>query len=359
MTSVGTDKIKISDYSLDEHIGASPTSSKEATVEAMLTRIIDLVDNPSVEQDKEMLKVLTERSDSLRKLKLNSFLSEQDRNINFLIQKLLNPKGELRAFVKDQIIKEHSLHPAIKEEGKSEVGDKIEEKKASGKSEGAEGAGAGKAKNTIPEIAFGKAKWAKSGVDVGDEPSLPSNIEEILKTKCPIFGTTYENAYTLTLIPASINGSPLTLSSFGQFVKKYFPETKTGFRLIADPILRSLGHVSNGKSRWVLMSKYMIPGSIDKKYTEQHGMIRKIAESSQIAYTVPEALEAVVCILTEFIKSDTRLFSENPEVATLTRCQEYVDGQYVAVGAFKPEGLAVDINVWCRRNIGVAVIRKL
>ena len=40
----------------------------------------------------------------------------------------------------------------------------------------------------VYDFAFGKAKWSKYFGDIGEEPPLLPNIDEILNSPCPIWG---------------------------------------------------------------------------------------------------------------------------------------------------------------------------
>ena len=192
--------------------------------------------------------------------------------------------------------------------------------------------------------------------------SLPRNIAEILKGPCPVFPKKRViDTHILVHIPKTINGEPLTLNSLGLLAKKYFPETEKGYRYFGDLIVNQLGNDPIDESRWVLMTKDVIPGSRKQSYVKQKAMIAAIADKALVPYEVPQVLEVAFCVLAHYFKCKERLLSDDPW--TYTRCQESIQtafGHYpVVVGGFVPAGLHIldyyffdyDIN-------GVVALRK-
>ena len=75
-------------------------------------------------------------------------------------------------------------------------------------------------KITLPEMAFGKAKWERYFGDVGVEPPLPKDIVEVLKSPCPYWGgRRVEETHLLVLIPQSVNGRSFTIGTLGEMIK--------------------------------------------------------------------------------------------------------------------------------------------
>ena len=57
--------------------------------------------------------------------------------------------------------------------------------------------------------------------DIGEEPPLPPNIYEILASPCPFDPKkTVRETHILVLVPATVDGTPLTLNLLGKLVKK-------------------------------------------------------------------------------------------------------------------------------------------
>ncbi|MBI3901259.1 MAG: hypothetical protein HY324_03800 [Chlamydiia bacterium] len=175
---------------------------------------------------------------------------------------------------------------------------------------------------------FGKAEWKNHFGNIGEEPPLPRNIEEILNSPCPFSedkSVKVKDTHMLVLVPATINEESVTLDMLQEFFETNYP-AYDGFLLQGEH-----GATAVGKSHWVLMTKAVIPESRNKSYNDQKAMLKGTD------YVLPQAVEAVVCILAEFIISKTHLYN-----MTYTRCAETVEGQYpVIVGNFFHKGLSV------------------
>lgn len=129
-------------------------------------------------------------------------------------------------------------------------------------------------KPLYPKIAFGKEKWATHFGVIGEEPPLPPNIHQILKSR-PRFlnGKSVEETHMLVLIPSSINGKPLTLNSIGDLVESPLQGHKTGYRYIWSEMFTEHGEKSVNASYWVLMSKDVLPKSRNKNYSAQQELV--------------------------------------------------------------------------------------
>jgi hypothetical protein len=170
----------------------------------------------------------------------------------------------------------------------------------------------------------------------------------------------------LTLIPAKVNGQPLTINSLGRLVVKDFPGDKdfpkckgTGYRFIWDEIVKELGDQTHDKSYWVLMTRDVLPDSRNKKYTDQKGMVEKLANQSKQNYEVPMLKEGAVSILMNYYRTGKkeRLYNDDP--STFTRCQEQFGGYHTIVGGFASSGLDVhDSHYFGHVFLGVAASRK-
>ena len=216
------------------------------------------------------------------------------------------------------------------------------------------------------EIAFGNDKWAQCfGEDiVKDEnreeefSSLPAEefIEDCKKFKRVFPEIKPRDFLMLVRLPKTLNGQ-LTMKSLGELAKKYFPNSDTGYWYIKPAILNVLGDKSVDKSRWVVMTKDVLPGSRTKSYTDQQDMVANLAQKVLIGYEIPGTLEASACILSQFFDSSIRLFNDNPW--TFTRCKDNVHGgAQTVVGGFAPAGLFVSRNPYADDYIGVAALRK-
>jgi len=217
------------------------------------------------------------------------------------------------------------------------------------------------------EIAFGNDKWAQCfGKDVvKDEDNreefsfLPWKefIEDCKKFKSIFPEKKAKNTLMLVRLPKTFNGQ-LTLKSLGELAKKYFSGSGTGYGFIWPGLVDVLGDYSIDKSRWVLMTKDVLPGSRNKAYATQQKIVDELAEQSLISYEVPETLESAACILSQYFGSNICLFSTNPW--TYTRCKEEFRGDLVAVGNFGPSGLHLSTRTYegGKSCVGVAALWK-
>lgn len=187
--------------------------------------------------------------------------------------------------------------------------------------------------------------------------SLPKNIDEILKSPCPASpGKKVKDTHMLVWISETIKGKPVTIDSFGQLLKERpeFFKNQNGYQSIWNSIVQQEGS-NTIKSGWVLMTTDVLPGSRYKSYDTQKALVENLNESIQLGYRVPKTVEAIACMVAEYLRSGKRLFSDAPW--TYTRCQENVQGHQVAVGGFAPAGLHV-IHPHAYGCIGVAGLRK-
>jgi hypothetical protein len=215
------------------------------------------------------------------------------------------------------------------------------------------------------EIAFGLDKWAQCcGAHVvkdeekgKDWSSLPVKeyMEYCRKLKSVFPGKTAIDRLMLVWLPKTLNGQ-LTLKSLGELAKKYFSKSDMGYRYIFPGIVEELGDRTIDQSRWVVMTKDVLPGSRGKSYAEQQAIVAGVAANNLISFEVPGVLESVACILSQFfLDSKTRLFGDNPW--TYTRCPEQARGYQIVVGGFAPAGLLVDY-IYDYDCLGVAALRK-
>ena len=214
----------------------------------------------------------------------------------------------------------------------------------------------------LPGIIIGKADWERFFGDVGEVPPLPADITTILNSPCLFWpGKKVHETHMLVLVPKTVSGKLLTLDSLGELIQhpKQGAATKySQFYWDNTTLKKQYGAKSLDASRWVLMTKDVLPGSRNKSYGEQQKIVADLAEKSLISYEVPGALESAACILSQYFGSNIRLFSDNPW--TYTRCKEKVQGYQMVVGGFAPACLCVfyyddDDGI---DGIGVAALRK-
>ncbi len=185
---------------------------------------------------------------------------------------------------------------------------------------------------------FGKAEWATYFGDVGEEPSLPENIEAILNSPCPFSGdenVKVKDTHMLVLVPATVNREALTLNKLQELIKN--PQNgghATDYGFYNTPIKDAHGSTQVEQSHWVLMTRDVVPGNRNETYDNQKELVNQ-----HEGYSLPGALEAAVCILMEHVSSGSKLFGERPSIYTY--CIEKVYEYPVVVGGFGSAGLVV------------------
>jgi hypothetical protein len=202
-----------------------------------------------------------------------------------------------------------------------------------------------------PSIAFGAADWRKHFGDVGVEPPLPPDIEQILNGPCPIWpGKTLRETHLLVLIPERVNGQPLTLKLLGELVQKPLQGNATKYSHF------NIGEYKDPPapaSHWALVTRDVLPNSRNKPYAEQQKIPQGYA-----GYQVPTILDAATAMFMEYIRSGTRLYGDSPW--TYTRCQEKHNKDWqLLVGGFSAAGLVVNVK-WPDdyERYGVGGLRK-
>jgi hypothetical protein len=216
----------------------------------------------------------------------------------------------------------------------------------------------------VPAEAFGAEAWGQYFGEVAEEPLLPLDIDEILHGPCPLWtGKAVKDTHLLVLIPAAVDGKPLSLNLLGELIKSpkgggyptkysfYGSETKAAF-----------GDQSPRSSYWVLMTRDVLEGSRDRCYTDQKKLLAQHASRTNFPYELPSALEAAAVILSHYVRSGERLYTDGPW--TWTRCQEllgYGDGSHcpVVVGGFSARGFHVGRNFLDDSSCGVASLQRL
>ncbi len=198
---------------------------------------------------------------------------------------------------------------------------------------------------------IGEEIWNQCLGDVGEVPPLPEDIIQILNSPCPwLEGKKMFETHMLVLIPATVNGNPLTLNTIGVLVKTPKMGNKTEYQYIGEDLKIEHGSIAIEKSYWVLMTKDVLEGSRGKSRKNQLALA-----ASQTGYQAPTLREAIFSIFMRYVSKEERLFSKDPW--TLTCCQEQSrDGRKSVVGAFAPAGLYVS---YCYDDFfGVAALRK-
>ncbi|MCP5508797.1 MAG: ankyrin repeat domain-containing protein [Chlamydiales bacterium] len=148
----------------------------------------------------------------------------------------------------------------------------------------------------VPDMAFGKAKWAQYFGDIGQEPALPPNIEEILNRPCPIQPEKkVRDTHLLTLIPSHVSGKELDTVSIEKLKPHWGPQVR--YRSIYHSPPEEPSKVS--QNIWVLMHNSAIYfGKNDDKLCRK---MKELREASGLDYQIPNLIEVVTSIVMDNI----------------------------------------------------------
>jgi hypothetical protein len=211
----------------------------------------------------------------------------------------------------------------------------------------------------VPAMAFGAAEWRKYFGDVGVEPPLPPNIEQILSRPCPFTSTsrwnpfgsakTIRETHLLVLVPQTVNGQPLTLQSLGELVKWPLQGPASKYRYFD---LGAYADRPASRSRWALITRTVVEGSRNKSYKDQQAVLADYSQQANMPYVVPKVLDTTVAIFMEHVRTGTKLYGENP--GTYTRCQEKHNADWqLVVGSFSASGPYVYNGIYDHEHYGV------
>lgn len=197
-------------------------------------------------------------------------------------------------------------------------------------------------KNYRPEGCFGKVQWLQYGGDPGIEPPIP--LKMILRFD--------PSKQMLTLIPESINGEPLNLSSIDQFVSK-LKKVKSIYRDPLNEFEITDQAVGDFKGHWVLMSKEVLSETQNKNTYEQLQLVK------EKGFEFPKLIDTVVSALMHNLITGEFVYPANLEDTkwTYTRVQEFnTNGKSIIVGGFSILGLCVNHSLcfYSSHNPGVA-----
>ena len=215
---------------------------------------------------------------------------------------------------------------------------------------------------SIPFIDFGKTDWAKYFGDIGVEPPLPKNIEEILNEPCYFWpNKKVKETHLLVLIPYKVNGKPFTLNYLGELAQKPKSGYATTYAFYSSCVKEVVGDKSY-PSHWVLMTRYVIPDSKCNGKSSGCNMIVNHIKKTGLPYELPHELDAAACILMNYVKTGERLYNDDPWTYTYSKDVDKY-GDPLAVGGFSSSGLHIYDGIGSGRGCpsstydGVAMVR--
>jgi hypothetical protein len=192
---------------------------------------------------------------------------------------------------------------------------------------------------------FGPEEWSRYFGEVESAPPLPAHIVDTLNSACPFWpGKAVKDTHLLVLIPATVAGKPFSLDLLEELVQ--CPDGggyPTRYRYYCDSVRRALGTRSPAKSYWVLMTREVLSGSRNATYTAQQALIVERAGETGLSYELPSALEAATVVLSHYVHSGERLYTDDPW--TYTQCQELQEGDFLLADP-DDEGIEHPLNIW-------------
>ena len=209
---------------------------------------------------------------------------------------------------------------------------------------------------------FGVEEWSRYFGEVKSAPPLPARIFDTLNSPCPFWpDRQVKDTHLLVLIPASVNGRPFSLTLLGELIKNPKGEGyATRYKYCNSFVRKQFGAQSSTRSYWVLITRDVLEGSRGQWYSDQQALVAAHASRTGLPYELPGALEAATAVLSHYVHSRERLYTDAPW--THTRCQELVarKGSHhpVSVGGFASGGIYVDYSHGSRNVDGVAGLRK-
>jgi|GEM_PF-6501979 len=193
-------------------------------------------------------------------------------------------------------------------------------------------------KKVYLEQAFGSDKWMSyfnfnvqgqeeqiiKNLDTkGEFSSFPLNVIEMLQSPCPAYpGMEVGKTHLLVWIPKTINNEPLTVTSFGKLVNKFYltnrPRASSPYETrwfsMAETFDKPLE-----RSYWGLVTRDTLENSHGKAYPIQKSLVKNLKGAST-DYEVPQVMEAIVALFADYLKCDG--YKEDQYLcAHTTRCE--------------------------------------
>ena len=209
---------------------------------------------------------------------------------------------------------------------------------------------------------LGAEGWKSQGIDVGEEPPLPSSItDELLNSECPLHPREkIKDTHLLVLVPKTVNGEPYTALKLDELCAT---RKGSGDTLIYDRLKswkeQPWASQQQVQSEWVLIPKSdPDPNKVsaDKHFRSKNvAAQQKAHEDHYPEYREVKTLELLTAVLLYDLTNKERL------VPDYLRCKEpNASGGRVCVGSFRADGLRVrdDVDDDDDVVIGRALARK-
>jgi len=212
-------------------------------------------------------------------------------------------------------------------------------------------------KRVIYKNAFNPDDWVdhfgKDALGANDNPDaftkLPDTIVELYKRDCKIFvGEKVCDTHLLFWVPEN-----LSIEKYGMLLKHKFSNLAQGYHFLYPKIPQEYGKALTNFGRWVLMVNKPIPKSGGKTFSLQCEMVNYLNREAFNAYSIPTALEAIICISLKFFLSQEKIFYQ-----IYTRCQESLNsmvfGNKQIIVGFTKLGICVTFDYYSNNSIAMA-----
>lgn len=193
------------------------------------------------------------------------------------------------------------------------------------------------------------------GKDLGEIPTLPAQIMGILNSKCELSndGRTVAETHRLALVPASVDGKPLTLNALRALATEAGKGRDPSFEGQQWYKYEAFANRPLETSTWVLAYETVAPKSRSKSDARQVALVEKLSN-----YRTARLLEHVGTMVFNDLENGERIYP-----SLYGRCEERsASGARVVAGFFYARGLSLDeddIDGPRRDLLGRAVVRKL
>ena len=351
---------------LEIELPYAPSDSPQF-VNELIPHIMRLLQNPNVDRDEKLRKYLCIELEILLTLGGDDYLEEKHDVMYEKLKHILDHKGKVNRQVRCALTKTpHNIPVSPRFPQQIQSTTSLQNNLVSPQ--------ALPSKNSIPfqsnlktpakislstpSIAFGKTNWEKYFGDIGLEPPLPKNIEDILNASCSFWpNKKVKETHLLVLIPNTVNGKLFTMSYLGDLIQKPKFGYSTKYDYYSDLVKDALGDKSY-PSHWVLMTRDVIPGSKGKRKSECCKMIANHSKDSGLPYALPHSLEITTSILMYYVKTGKKLYSNDPSTYAYSRDLDK-SGAPMVIGGFASGGIDIYDNIYGGIDCGVAGCRVL
>jgi hypothetical protein len=313
------------------------TDIPQLTIRTLMEEIFNLLSQPVIQQHEEAKSLLKDKLTHILAKNPEELLESKEKKIyNCISSGLTDRQGRVNKCCLD-ILKEIDLEKPVSTKKQSLQIELQEMRKQLTLSNR-------KQENYLIELntlkkltlftnTFGKDEWNFYFGNVGAVPPLPNNIEDILTRRCMVTGKgLVRDTHLLVLIPATVNGQPFTFNRMLDLSKAPLRSAAVGLDMWQEAS-ELWGSIPNTHSRWVLMSKNLLPQSINQCHQKYPEIVASLNQDSALNYEIPGLLEATTCLLTYYFSSSTHLL---PGSYT-SCCEQQVPGDYGGrVVDFKP-----------------------